>query len=172
MHTEPLMKAQSGSESIGKRQDNLQQAMLIDNYAEGRAVSLGEVSRDDFITAFRPEYPAIRFANGAIPESAKVLCLFMGNRGYCMGFQPVFELPYASDSILARFLAAGNPEHTIVDEMRQRNISHDLLRTDLTSQWLHQLSDYHRKRITPLFAHADQPLFNGQGHVVLAVPTL
>ena len=171
MHTEPLMKAQSGSESIGKRQDNLQQAMLIDNYAEGRAVSLGEVSQDDYITAFRPEYSAIRFANGAIPENAKVLCLFLGNRGYYMDFEPVFELPYASDSILARFLAAGTPEHTIIDEMRQHAISHVLLRTDLTAQWFNQLSDQDRQRIAPLFAHADQPLWSDQGHVVLAVPT-
>lgn len=129
----------------------------------------GKISRDQYITAFRPEYPAIQFANTVIPEQARVLCLFLGNRGYYMDFQPVFEQPYESGSILARFLTAENPQHTIVDEMRQRHISHILLRTDLTAQWLHQLNEHDRQRIAPLFAHADQPLWSGNGHVVLVV---
>jgi len=130
----------------------------------------GQVSRNQYISAFRPEYPAIQFANTLIPENAKALCLFLGNRGYYMDFQPVFEQPYGSDSILARFLAASeNHQHTILDEMRQRNISHILLRTDLTTQWLHHLSDIDRQRVAPLFAHADQPLWSGNGHILLGV---
>jgi 4-amino-4-deoxy-L-arabinose transferase-like glycosyltransferase len=129
----------------------------------------GKVSRDDYITAFRPEYPAIRFANTVAPKDAKVLCLFLGNRGYYMDFHPVFEQPYASDGILARFLADKNQQHTIIDEMRQRQINHILLRSDLTAQWLNQLNDQDRERIAPLFAHSAQPLWNGQGHILLTV---
>jgi len=129
----------------------------------------GKISRDDYITAFRPEYPAIRFANTVAPKNANVLCLFLGNRGYYMDFHPVFEQPYASDSILARFLADENQQHTIIDEMRQRNINHILLRSDLTAQWLSQLNDLDRERIAPLFAHSEQPLWSGQGHILLTV---
>jgi 4-amino-4-deoxy-L-arabinose transferase-like glycosyltransferase len=129
----------------------------------------GAISRDQYITTFRPEYPAIQFANTVVPNRAKVLCLFLGNRGYFMDFHPVFEQPYGSGSILARFLASESREHTIIDEMRQQHISHILLRADLTAQWLHQLSESDRQRMAPLFAHADQPLWSGQGHVVLAV---
>lgn len=130
---------------------------------------LGQMSRADYITAFRPEYPAIQFANKIVPNGAKVLCIFLGNRGYYMDFQPVFEQPYASGSILARFLATENPAHTFIDEMRQRHISHILLRTDLTAQWLRQLSEGDRLRIAPLLPDANQPLWNGNGHIVLAV---
>ncbi|MDD2465966.1 MAG: glycosyltransferase family 39 protein [Desulfobulbus sp.] len=129
----------------------------------------GKISRDDYLTAFRPEYPAIRFANTVATKDAKVLCLFLGNRGYYMDFHPVFEQPYASDGILTRFLADENQQHSIIDEMRQRKISHILLRSDLTAQWLHQLSDKDRQRIAPLFAHSEQPLWNGQGHILLTV---
>jgi hypothetical protein len=86
-----------------------------------------------------------------------------------MDFQPVFEQPYASDGILARFLATGNSEHTIINQLRQRHISHILLRTDLTAQWLQQLSEHDRRRLTPLFSDANPPLWNGNGHIVLAV---
>lgn len=130
----------------------------------------GTVSRDEYITAFRPEYPAIQFLNGITPgRSEKVLCIFLGNRGYYMNFQPVFEHPYSSGSILAQFLAAENSTHTVAEELRQQQIKYILLRTDLTVQWLHQLSDHDRQRIAPLFAHADQQLWNGQGFVVLTV---
>lgn len=128
----------------------------------------GEVSRDQYITAFRPEYPAIQYANSVLPSDAKVLCIFLGNRGYYMDFNPVFEQPY-SGGVFSRFLASDRPEHTILDEMRDRGISHILLRTDLTADWLQRLSNSDRQRVAPLFANADQPLWNGNGHVVLAV---
>jgi 4-amino-4-deoxy-L-arabinose transferase-like glycosyltransferase len=128
----------------------------------------GKINRDDYITAFRPEYQAIRLANTVVPLNSKVLCLFLGNRGYYMDFQPVFDQPYSPDSVLMRFLAAGNPQHNIVDEMRQRKISHILLRTDLTAEWLKQLSNYDRQRIAPLFLHFTQPLFSDMGYALLA----
>lgn len=130
----------------------------------------GKVSRSDYITAFRPEYPAIQFLNAIVPgKTAKVLCLFLGNRGYYMDFQPIFEQPYASGGVLARFLAAENPEHTVVDELRHHQISHVLLRIDLTNEWLQRLTDHDRQRLAPLFAQADRRLWSGNGFIVVAV---
>lgn len=131
---------------------------------------MGNISRDDYITAFRPEYPAIQFANTIVPDKSKVLCIFLGNRGYYMDFPPIFEQPYTSGSILARFLATDEkPEHTILDELRQHHILHILLRTDLTAQWLQQLSEHDRQRLSPLFSDGNPPLWSGNGHIVLAV---
>ena len=144
---------------------------LVSQFAVVRPMAYikGTVSRDDYITAFRPEYPAIQFANTVVPQGAKVLCLFLGNRGYYMDFQPVFEQPYASGSVLARFLAADTPDYTITDEMRRHNISHILLRTDLTVQWLQQLSEQDRHRLAPLFSDANPPIWSGNGHIVLGM---
>ena len=129
---------------------------------------LREISRDQYIAAFRPEYPAIQYANSVLPTDAKVLCIFLGNRGYYMDFQPIFEQPY-SGGVFSRFLASEQPQHTILDEMRNRGISHILFRTDLTSEWLQRLSHHERQRVIPLFFKADRPLWSGNGHVVLAV---
>lgn len=129
----------------------------------------GKVSRDEYISSFRTEYPAIQYVNSIVSPNAKVLCLFMGNRGYYMDFQPIFEQPYASGSILSQFLATEGQQHSIIDELRQRNIKHILFRTDLTTQWLHQLSEHDLQRIAALFAHSDQPLWSGHDFVVFAV---
>jgi len=42
----------------------------------------GGLSRDAYITAFRPEYPVLQYANRETPKDAKVLLAFMGRRGY------------------------------------------------------------------------------------------
>ena len=127
-----------------------------------------EISRDQYITAFRPEYPAIQYANSKLPSEAKVLCIFLGNRGYYMDFQPVFEQPY-SGGVFSRFLASEAPQHSIFDEMHNQGISHILFRTDLTAEWLQRLNNRDRLRIAPLFSNAERPLWSGNGHVFLAV---
>ena len=123
----------------------------------------GEVSRDDYITSFRPEYPAIRFANATLPRDARVLCLFLGNRGYYMRFQPVFEQPY-ENGLFARFLAAPEQSLAITAAMGEKGITHVLMRDDLAAAWLHQLDEADRQRIAPLFANAAQPLLRQNGH--------
>ena len=128
----------------------------------------GEVSRDDYITAFRPEYPAIRFANATLPPDARVLCLFLGNRGYYMRFQPVFEQPHGN-GLFARFLAAPERSLAITAAMREKGITHVLMRDDLAAAWLHQLDEADRQRIAPLFANAAQPLLRHNGHSIFPI---
>ena len=128
----------------------------------------GEVSRDDYITAFRPEYPAIRFANATLPPDARVLCLFLGNRGYYMNFKPVFEQPY-ENGLFARFLAAPEQSLAITAAMREKGITHVLMRDDLAAAWLHQLDEADRQRIAPLFANAAQPLLRQNGHSIFPI---
>lgn len=144
---------------------------LMDQFALVRPVPylIGSVSRDEYISAFRPEYPGIQIANTVVAKDAKVLCLFLGNRGYYMDFQPIFEQPYSSTSVLGGFLATNNPALSIFDELRSRHISHILLRTDLTAGWLQQLPDHSRQRLAPLFAQAERPLWSGANFVFFAV---
>ena len=128
----------------------------------------GEVSRDDYITAFRPEYPAIRFANATLPPDARVLCLFLGNRGYYMNFKLVFEQPH-ENGLFARFLAAPEQSLAITAAMREKGITHVLMRDDLAAAWLHQLDEADRQRIAPLFANAAQPLLRQNGHSIFPI---
>ncbi|QQG65901.1 phospholipid carrier-dependent glycosyltransferase [Desulfobulbus oligotrophicus] len=54
----------------------------------------GKVSRDDYITTFRPEYPVIQWLNARTTARDRLICLFLGNRGYYMDFFPIFHTPY------------------------------------------------------------------------------
>ena len=55
----------------------------------------GDVDRDAYITAFRPEYPIIQWLNARTTPHDRLICLFLGNRGYYMNFFPIFHTPYA-----------------------------------------------------------------------------
>jgi len=111
----------------------------------------GRLSRDQYITRFRPEYPAIQYANNHITPNTKVLCLFLGNRGYYMDFQPVFKRPGQSGLFPDSLKKASGHKYTIRDELLRRGINHILLRNDLTDNWLQYLEPGKREKILAFF---------------------
>ena len=124
----------------------------------------GEITRDQYITAFRPEYPVIQYANSVLPVDAKVLCIFLGNRGYYMDFQPVFEQPFNSTGLFSKFLTTNYKEIDMLKLVQQKGITHALMRDDLTTSWFQQLSDSDKSLIAPFFQNASNPLFQQNGH--------
>jgi hypothetical protein len=40
----------------------------------------GTISREQYITHFRPEYTVIQYANNHLKQDESVLCMFLGNR--------------------------------------------------------------------------------------------
>jgi len=55
----------------------------------------GDIGRDAYITSFRPEYSAIKWLNAITTPHDRLICLFLGNRGYYMNFFPVFHSLYS-----------------------------------------------------------------------------
>ncbi len=67
---------------------------LIDQFDKVKAMPYisGKIDRDAYITQFRPEYPAIRFANQNLPGTARILAIFLGNRGYYFDRDVLFDM--------------------------------------------------------------------------------
>ena len=42
----------------------------------------GQLSRDEYISQYCPEYPAMQYVNENLPPDSRLLFLFMGKRGY------------------------------------------------------------------------------------------
>ncbi|MBB5347680.1 glycosyltransferase family 39 protein [Desulfoprunum benzoelyticum] len=122
----------------------------------------GKISRDQYITAYRPEYAAIQYTNSVLPSDAKVLCIFLGNRGYYMDFQPVFEQPFGPSGLFSEFFK--NEHQDILEYIREKGISHVLMRDDLTAQWFKQLRNNDKLLIAPFFQNSSNPLFQKNGH--------
>jgi hypothetical protein len=129
---------------------------------------LGKIGKDHYITAFRPEYPAIQYVNSHLPPNTKVLCVFMGNRGYYMNFQPVFEFPYGS-GFFPTFLGRNICGKAITFELQKKEINYVLVRDNLTVSWLKQLDNQEKACIEPFMNNASTPLFSENGYTFFQI---
>jgi hypothetical protein len=142
---------------------NLQYSVHQFNLVQPLPYLRNQISREAYITAFRPEYPAIQYANASLPPQAKVLCLFLGNRGYYMNFHPIFEQPY-SDGIFSKILASNDQQANMMTIFKNNNITHILMREDLTVDWLQRLTEKDKFIIFPLFSRNLKLLFHKNGY--------
>lgn len=97
----------------------------------------GEVSRDQYINRYRPEYSLIQFANKTLPRNSKILAIFLGSRGYYFDRKVVFDLRHYR-SMLCAMVRRAPSAATIAARLRQKKITHLLIRYDLFRDWIRQ----------------------------------
>ncbi len=126
----------------------------------------GTITRDNYIARFYPEYPVIQYANNHLKQSDKVLCLFLGNRGYYMEFKPIFDKP-TRVGIINNILNSPSPRKDIKTELINQDINYILLRKDLTQNWHHHLNNSEQKAITSFFQQNTKQLFSNESYSFL-----
>jgi 4-amino-4-deoxy-L-arabinose transferase-like glycosyltransferase len=122
----------------------------------------GRISRDDYIQRFRPEYATFRYINTHLPQEARVLGVFLGDRRYycdreliCDGTFEAGLRKVDSADALARMLAA-------------KGVSHMVIRTDLFEQAvLGRQSADTVKLFEAFFSRYTHKLFSRDGYVLL-----
>jgi len=95
----------------------------------------GEVSRDQYINRYRPEYALIQFANQKLPRNSKILAIFLGSRGYYFDGKVVFDLRHYR-SMLCAIVRRAPSAAAIAARLRQKKITHLLIRYDLFQDWI------------------------------------
>lgn len=110
----------------------------------------GTLDRDAYITVHRPEFTAIQWLNDRTEPDERVLCIFLGKRGYYMEFFPIFKRLYNSSSLRL-------PEQ----------VNYALVRDDLFQAWL----AYNAQQALPLMLpfNWQNPVFASQGYSVYEI---
>ncbi len=105
----------------------------------------GRVDRDEYLSKQLPEYPIMQYANKNLPESSKILCLFLGRRGYYLDRPHLFD-SHGNLSLLLSWLQqpAANLE-TLQQKLQEQKITHLLIRIDLMMQWLNNAEPSQQK---------------------------
>jgi len=139
---------------------------LIDQFDKVKAIPYisGKIDRDAYITQFRPEYPAIRFANQNLSDTALILAIFLGNRGYYFGRDVLFDMKLPIPTIGT--VGAGR---TVEDLLHQQGITHLMIRYDLFDRWLGTLTDNDRETLARFFQTRTRLLFSSGGHGLFAL---
>jgi hypothetical protein len=145
----------------------LNAAYLINQFGIVDPVSYlrGDISREAYILKHRPEYAAISFANRNLPENARILALFNGNRIYYSERELVCD-----NESFRRAVNAARSSADLVQALKGSNFSHLLVRGDLFNQWAEsQFKGEQKAVLQSFFGDALLRLYQGHGYVLFAV---
>jgi len=125
----------------------------------------GTVSREEYIIRYIPEYPAVRYINNNLDIHAKILCIFIGNRGYYC------ERDYSHDmNIIKSSISRAKIHEDILGELKKDGITHLLIRYGLFEEWMNNNFSKEKQELTQQFFKKHTNLLfieNGFGVVAL-----
>jgi hypothetical protein len=134
-------------------------------YVEPFPYLRGHVSRDAYISKYRPEYPALQYIDRHLPSHALVLFIFVGNRGYYCERDYIFGEDFMGEV----FLASKSPEE-MVRVLRGKGITHLLIYERLFEKWIRDnLSDGDRHVVREFFMKYVRVLYHEKGFSVTAL---
>ncbi len=120
----------------------------------------GHTQREAYIARHRPEYTVINFANNSIPENARILGVFLGNRGYYSDREIFFDF-----KILAKSAKQFDDSETIRSRLKRRGITHLIVRYDFFNHWRGQvLATENRQALDAFFSQQTELIFEADGH--------
>lgn len=122
----------------------------------------GRISRDDYISKYRQEYPAMMYINQNLPLNSVVMFVYLGKRGYYCDRK---YLPDESDYFVSLVKNIDTIEN-ICREFRKKGVTHLAVQMDLLYQWKDELFILEeQKRLDLLLSNQLNLLFlkNGVG---------
>lgn len=129
----------------------------------------GKISRSDYITRHRPEYPLIEFINANLPAESRILAVFLGSRGYYFDRAVSFDLQ-AGRSRLCEISRQSRDAGEIAEALRNLRITHLIIRYDLFLQWTQQqLSPEEHTRLNQFFQNHTKLLAEDNGYGIVEI---
>ena len=122
-----------------------------------------QVTREAYITQHRPEYPAIAFVNRTLPQDARILSIFLGNRRYYFEREVLFDLTLVQSALTE----AVSPED-LRRSLKSQGITHLVVGSALFNNWVAEnLAPSQRSLLQGFFNEKTRLLFMANGHAVL-----
>jgi hypothetical protein len=115
-------------------------------YVEPFSYISGRVSRDAYIAKYRPEYGIFQYANNQLPDSIKMLGLFLGNRLYYSERDLIFGVKLFKDIV-----NAADSDDRVAVELQKKGFTHLIIRYDHFNSWNNQQFNDSKKEILKLF---------------------
>jgi len=91
----------------------------------------GQVSRNNYITQRRPEFPLVLYANAHLTTGDRILCLFIGQRRYYFDKDVTFN-----EGLLLGAVRRATSPYQIMANLKEENVTHLMIRIDLFTKWL------------------------------------
>jgi hypothetical protein len=101
----------------------------------------GRVSRDHYIERYRREYPVLKYTNENLRPNAKILFVFMGQRGYYCDREYVFDMVF-NRSMLQEFVKKSQKPEEILQALKRNGITHMLICYDIFDRWVRDEANF------------------------------
>ncbi len=118
----------------------------------------GNLTRDEYIQAYRPEYAAYQYANAHIGNDSKILGVYLGNRGYYLDRHIEFSIELLKD--LAQKAQTGR---YIMEKLHEKGFTHLLVNSHLLNSWAQKYSTHDQKMLRHFFEFYTIPEFSKDG---------
>ena len=111
---------------------------LYSQFKEVRPFSYlkGSVSREEYISNYCFEYPALKYINESLGTDARVLFVFLGDRGYYCNRDYVLD-----NGALSRIVKRASDPKEVLLGLKQMGVTHLLIRYDIFDPWSHSEFD-------------------------------
>ncbi|MFC1820683.1 ArnT family glycosyltransferase, partial [Thermodesulfobacteriota bacterium] len=91
----------------------------------------GSISRDEYISSYRPEYPSMKYINDNLDFDAKIMFIFLGKRGYYCDRRYIFDI-----NMLKILINESKGTEDILKGLKKRGITHFLIYYHLFQRWV------------------------------------
>jgi len=145
----------------------LNAAYMVERFKKDRPLAylMGNMTRDEYIQAFRPEYAAFQYANAHLAKDAKIFGLFMGGRGYYSDRFIAFH-----DKLLYRAAKDAASGADVAKAITGKGFTHILMSYAGFNLWLKEAaSDHDRQMLRQFFESHVDVLFSRDGYGLLQI---
>ncbi len=110
----------------------------------------GAVTRDEYITQYRPEYPAMQYVNKNLPPESRLLFIFLGKRGYYCDRD---YIPDTQGQVnrLYQLIKKSNSPHEVWRDFEKMRITHLIIQIGIFNGWVNDLLDVEKRKLVKEF---------------------
>lgn len=142
---------------------------LISQFKSVNPVPLitGSMSRDEYIEKYIPEYPAVKYINKNLDARAKLLFIYMGQRGYYCDRDYIFD---SDMEILKKPIINAAGHEDILMALKSQGVTHLLINYLLFNRWVNDNFSVEKQALLKEFFGTDLSLLyvkNGFGVLAL-----
>jgi hypothetical protein len=95
----------------------------------------GTLTREEYIERHRPEYAAMRYINDHLPSDARILFIFLGNRGYYCDREYVFDMKGNRSSLRQLVMGLRSPEKVLIG-LKNMGVTHLIIHHNIFEKWV------------------------------------
>nr|NJM03068.1 hypothetical protein [Desulfobacula sp.] len=106
----------------------------------------GDITRDEYIQTYRPEYAAYQYANAHLGYDSKILGVYLGNRGYYSDRHIEFSIELLKD-----FAKNAESGLYVAEKLYERGFTHLLVNFQLFNTWAQKYTDHEQQMMEHFF---------------------